>query len=195
MQFYKIFAGSLLTTGIALSGCTTEQIEIPQSELYAREFIKQFGVVDPNHDWNNATQGSVTVVTSSPSHVEVLADIKGKRYIFADYQNVKGSETIKFTIPKGVSDLIVNVDGRQFKTTVGGTVTTTKSSRAIWEKHDSKVEITRTDYRPLTDEDVTAFQNYLPENQDNLGKVTQNFSFVSNGEFTIYPVYWQTLST
>lgn len=194
MQFYKIFAGSLLTTGIALSGCTTEQIEIPQSELYAREFIKQFGVVDPNHDWNNATQGSVTVVTSSPSHVEVLADIKGKRYIFADYQNVKGSETIKFTIPKGVSDLIVNVDGRQFKTTVGGTVTTTKSSRAIWEKHDSKVEITRTDYRPLTDEDVTAFQNYLPENQDNLGKVTQNFSFVSNGEFTIYPVYWQTNS-
>lgn len=194
MQFYKIFAGSLLTTGIALSGCTTEQIEIPQSELYAREFIKQFGVVDPNHDWNNATQGSVTVVTSSPSHVEVLADIKGKRYIFADYQNVKGSETIKFTIPKGVSDLIVNVDGRQFKTTVGGTVTTTKSSRAIWEKHDSKVEITRTDYRPLTDEGVTAFQNYLPENQDNLGKVTQNFSFVSNGEFTIYPVYWQTNS-
>lgn len=194
MQFYKIFAGSLLTTGIALSGCTTEQIEIPQSELYAREFIKQFGVVDPNHDWNNATQGSVTVVTSSPSHVEVLADIKGKRYIFADYQNVKGSETIKFTIPKGVSDLIVNVDGRQFKTTVGGTVTTTKSSRAIWEKHDSKVEITRTDYRPLTDEGVTAFQNYLPENQDNLRKVTQNFSFVSNGEFTIYPVYWQTNS-
>ena len=194
MQFYKIFAGSLLTTGIALSGCTTEQIEIPQSELYAREFIKQFGVVDPNHDWNNATQGSVTVVTSSPSHVEVLADIKGKRYIFADYQNVKGSETIKFTIPKGVSDLIVNVDGRQFKTTVGGTVTTTKSSRAIWEKHDSKVEITRTDYRPLTDEGVTAFQNYLPENQDNLVKVTQNFSFVSNGEFTIYPVYWQTNS-
>lgn len=194
MQFYKIFAGSLLTTGIALSSCTTEQIEIPQSELYAREFIKQFGVVDPNHDWNNATQGSVTVVTSSPSHVEVLADIKGKRYIFADYQNVKGSETIKFTIPKGVSDLIVNIDGRQFKTTVGGTVTTKKSSRAIWEKHDSKVEITRTDYRPLTDEGVTAFQNYLPENQDNLGKVTQNSSFVSNGEFTIYPVYWQTNS-
>lgn len=194
MQFYKIFAGSLLTTGIALSGCTTEQIEIPQSELYAREFIKQFGVVDPNHDWNNATQGSVTVVTSSPSHVEVLADIKGKRYIFADYQNVKGRETINFTIPKGVSDLIVNLDGRQFKTTVGGTVTTTKSSRAIWEKHDNIIEITRTDYRILTPQGVKAFENYLPEDKDNLGKVTQNFKFVSNGEFTIYPVYWQTNS-
>lgn len=193
MQFYKIFAGSLLTTGIALSGCTTEQIEIPQSELYAREFIKQFGVVDPNHDWNNATQGSVTVVTSSPSHVEVLADIKGKRYIFADYQNVKGSETINFTIPKGVSDLIVNLDGRQFKTTVGGTVTATKSSRAIWEKEDNVVKISRTkDYRPLTPTGVLGLKEMLPEDKDNRGKVTQNFKFLANGDFIIYPVFWNT---
>lgn len=192
MQFNKIIAGSLLTLGAVTSACQSDNIEIPKSELYTREFIKEFGVVDPNHDWNNAAQGSVTVVTSSPTHVEVLADIKGKRYIFADYRKVNGTETINFTIPKGISNIIVSLNGREVNTTLGATVDNRTRSRAIWEGGDNKVTITRDPYRLLSEEGVMAFKTYLPEGQNNLGKVTQNFSFVANGDFTIYPTYWQT---
>lgn len=192
MQFNKIIAGTFLTLGAVVSACQSDNIEIPKSELYTREFIKEFGVVDPNHDWNNAAQGSVTVVTSSPTHVEVLADIKGKRYIFADYRKVTGTQEINFTIPKGISNIIVSLNGREIPTNLGAKVDATTRSRAIWEGGDDKVTITRDPYRLLSEEGVMAFKTHLPENQNNLGKVTQNFSFVANGDFTIYPTYWQT---
>lgn len=192
MQFNKIIAGTFLTLGAVVSACQSDNIEIPKSELYTREFIKEFGVVDPNHDWNNAAQGSVTVVTSSPTHVEVLADIKGKRYIFADYRKVTGTQEINFTIPKGISNIIVSLNGREIPTNLGAKVDATTRSRAIWEGGDDKVTITRDPYRQLSEEGVMAFKTYLPEGQNNLGKVTQNFSFVANGDFTIYPTYWQT---
>ncbi len=196
MRFSTIIAGSLLTTGVALSACQSENIEIPKSELYTREFIKEFGIADPNHDWNNASQGTVTVVTSSPTHVEVLAEIKGKRYIFADYRKVTGTETINFTIPKGINNIIVTLNGREVPTTLGATVNDTSRSRAIWDDKtkDPLVKISRSPYREISDKAVRSFGEYLPEDEDNRGKVTQNFSYVANGPFTVYPIFWNTNS-
>ncbi len=195
MQINKFFVCSLVTACVVLPACTSDNIEIPKSELYAREFVKQFGVVDPNHDWNNATQGSVTVITSSPTHVEVLADIHGERYIFADYHNVNGKEDIKFTIPKGASELIVTLDGQQFKTQIGGTVDGRNRSRAIWDKtHDGVVAINRGEYRTMLDKTILSYNETLPEGADNRGKVTQNFVFESKGtgNFILFPAFWNT---
>lgn len=193
MRFRKSFVCSLIVGSFIVSSCTTETIEIPNEELYTREFIKQFGVADPDHDWNNATQGSVTVITSTPTNVQVLADIRGDRYIFADYRGVNGSETINFTIPKGVSDIIVTLNGRQVKSTLGATIDTrSRNSRTTWETHDDIAQISSGDYRIISDNDVKSYRNYLPEGSDNRGKVTQNFTFTANGDFIIYPVYWQT---
>ena len=57
-----------------------------------------------------------------------------------------------------------------------------------YPEHDV-VKVTRTDYRVLSDEAIRSFGRYLPEGVVNVGKVTQNFTFVANGPFTIYPVF------
>lgn len=178
--------------GALLTACTTDEITIPKSELYAREFIKKFGVIDPDRDFNAATHSGVTVVTTRPTDVKIYADINGKRYIFAEGRKISGTTPITFDVPASVKEVLVDMGGRLIKTPLGGTVRANSTGRAIWEKKDAVVEISRVDYRNISDEAVTAFGDYLPEGQNNLGKVTQNFSFIANGDFTIYPVYWQT---
>ena len=203
MQFNKIIAGSLLTLGAVTSACQSDNIEIPKSELYTREFIKEFGVVDPNHDWNNAAQGSVTVVTSSPTHVEVLADIKGKRYIFADYRKVNGTETINFTIPKGISNIIVSLNGREVNTTLGATVNASRtgaSRTAHYGDSDPVITVSQTEEKEwlvLSAHDALLYSKRMPEGEFNVYNegVTSDFIFQSEGDFIVYPIYWQTSNT
>lgn len=191
MRLSNLLVGATLA-GAILTACTTDEITIPKSELYAREFIKKFGVIDPDRDFNAATHSGVTVVTTRPTDVKIYADINGKRYIFAEGRKISGTTPITFDVPASVKEVLVDMDGRLIKTPLGGTVRANSTGRAIWEKKDAVVEISRVDYRILTNEGVMAFRDYLPENKDNLGKVTQNFSFIANGDFTIYPVFWQT---
>lgn len=193
MRLSNLLVGAFVV-GSMFTACTTDEITIPKSELYAREFIKKFGVIDPSRDFSAAVHTGINVVTSAPTDVKVYADIDGKRYIFAEGRGIKGTTPIKFDIPKGVNEVIVDAGKFMYKTRLGGTVTvgSSKSGRAIWEKEDGVVKISRGDFRELTDEGIMAFKNYLPEDKDNLGKVTQNFNFVANGNFTVYPVYWCT---
>ena len=193
MRLSNLLVGASIA-GALLTACTTDEITIPKSELYAREFIKKFGVIDPDRDLNSATHSGINVVTTRPTDVKVYADINGKRYLFAEGHKLSGTTPLTFDVPKSVKEVIVDIDGRLIKTPLGGTVRANSTGRAIWEKKDNVVEITREDYRGLTDEGVMAFKDYLPEGVDNIGKVTQNFSFVANGDFTIYPVYWCTAS-
>ncbi len=193
MQLKHSIAIALVACGAALQSCQQERMTGPDAnELYTRDFIKQFGIADPNHDWNMATRGGVSVTTSKPTDVKVYAKVGGKRYIFADYKNVNGTEAIEFDLPKGVDQLIVRANGRDYTVNNRASIRIDGGSRAIWEKENEVVKITRDDYRILTNEGVMAFKNKLPEDEDNLGEVTQNFSFVANGDFVIYPTYWQT---
>lgn len=191
MRLSNLLVGATLA-GAILTACTTDEITIPKSELYAREFIKKFGVIDPDRDFNAATHSGVTVVTTRPTDVKIYADINGKRYIFAEGRKISGTTPITFDVPASVKEVLVDMDGRLIKTPLGGTVRANSTGRAIWEKKDAVVEISRVDYRNLSDQAVRAFRDSLPEEQDNLGKVTQNFSFIANGDFTIYPVFWNT---
>lgn len=191
MRLSNLLVGATLA-GAILTACTTDEITIPKSELYAREFIKKFGVIDPDRDFNAATHSGVTVVTTRPTDVKIYADINGKRYIFAEGRKISGTTPITFDVPASVKEVLVDMDGRLIKTPLGGTVRANSTGRAIWEKKDAVVEISRVDYRNLSDQAVIAFRDSLPEEEDNLGKVTQNFSFIANGDFTIYPVFWNT---
>lgn len=193
MRLSNLLVGAFVV-GSMFTACTTDEITIPKSELYAREFIKKFGVIDPSRDFSAAVHTGINVVTSAPTDVKVYADIDGKRYIFAEGRGIKGTTPIKFDIPKGVNEVIVDAGKFMYKTRLGGTVTvgSSKGGRAIWEKEDGVVKISRGDFRELTDEGIMAFKNYLPEDENNLGVVTQNFNFVANGNFTVYPVYWKT---
>ena len=39
---------ALALISVTISACNVERIEVPADELYAREFIKQIGIIDSN---------------------------------------------------------------------------------------------------------------------------------------------------
>ena len=178
---------------VACASCSDEVPTSPASELYTREFVKKFGVIDRNHTWNTATSGTVNVSVDTESRIIVSGIYGGKRYKLAQYDHVMpGTRTLTFDMPEGFRKLRVTDGKQEVFTEVGGSADFASRGRIIWEKDDEVVKVTRTDYRTLSDEAVRSFGRYLPEGEDNRGKVVQNFTFVANGPFTIYPVFWQT---
>ncbi|MDE5650981.1 MAG: hypothetical protein K2I35_08260 [Duncaniella sp.] len=185
----------LLLSAVALQSCSTDEITIPKDELYVREFIKDFGIAPSDHDWNLAQHSSVTVITSTPTNIKVLADINGKRYLFADYRFVNGTQEIPVTIPKGVSNLIIQTPVRTVNAKVGSTVNLSARSRTVWEHENEEgyIDIALTEHRIFrTPAEVERYREILPEDYYNVGKVTQDFMFVSQGPFYIYPAYYKT---
>lgn len=78
-----------------LAACSDEVPQIPKEELYAREFVKQFGVPAQEHSWSMAatvdaeisigrnSDGTVTFLTGSPSlpstRILAVSDLRGGR--------------------------------------------------------------------------------------------------------------------
>lgn len=173
---------------------------MPAREEYAREFYKNFKNVDPDHDWNQAQKSSVTVKTSRPSSIKVMADIKGKRYLFADYREASGSNEIPLTLPKSVTDIIVKVNGQNFPAKLGATVdASSASSRIINGKEDDFTEINGLEWK-IVPERIFAtivIQDFLTiyaeDDPKNLSKGTNSFYFIADGkEHTFFPFYWWT---
>lgn len=59
MRFTHFLAISLC--GIANVACQMDEIEVPREELFTRAFIKEFGIPDPDQDWNVATRVTANV--------------------------------------------------------------------------------------------------------------------------------------
>lgn len=178
----------------ACASCTNEVPEIPSSELYTREWVKEFGAVDSRQDWNNATRAGVRVTTDAPTRVRITATIGKNNYLLADYADVAGTRNLEFDMPRGVKEITVAAGPAAISTHPGGTADFSASGRAIWDdkEQDAVVNISRKPFREISDKAVLSFAEYLPEEKDNRGKVTQNFSYVSTGPFTVYPVFWNT---
>ena len=207
MRFNLFQLSAVFLAGVALQSCGVDEITVPADELYARDFIKTFGIVDPDHDWTAATHTGVTVTTASPSRVKIIATHNGKRYLFADYTDVNGTRTLPFDLPKGVTDITVRVNGKDYPATPGSTVNATAASRALNEGTYEGVrtvtisELTEEPtYLTLTKEEmINVSENYLKENnsnisnitESNLGKVTDNF-YAKSKSFYIFPEYWDT---
>ena len=174
--------------------CTVDELEIPKQEEYTRQFIKEFGLASPEHDWNTAQNTFVTVITDVPTNTKVYADINGKRYLFADYRGLSGKQNVNLTIPKNVDKLTVWLNGRMIDTMPGATVDGRDSrSRIVYPHDEDRIKISTVNKRLFVPRStITRYEEFLPENTNNLGKVTQNFLFTSNGPFYIYPAYYNT---
>jgi len=196
----------ILASGAAmlLSACTDEVPEIPASELYTREFVKEFGAIDGRQDWNNASRGSVQVSTATSSRVRVTTVIGDQNYLLADYKDVQGKRTIAFDIPKGVTEITVSDGITNINTELGGFVDFGSVSRSpILDGSDPKIKVTR-DMRDTkySDEwlvvpwiDATRFTRKMPEECYNANRegVVSDFMFKATGnKIMIRPLYWQT---
>ncbi len=200
MQIARLLSGFVLLSSLLLQSCQQEPLRITAEEEYIREFYKTFKNVDPDHDWNLAQKSTVTVKTSVPSSIRVLADVKGTRYLFADYKDAQGTTEIPVTLPKGVSDIIVSVNGQKFPSTLGATVDATSAkSRIINGSEDNFTTGDALEWKiePETVFPTVVMQDYLAtygeDDPKNLSKGTNSFYFLADGkEHTFYPFYWQT---
>ena len=182
-----------ITLGSFGAACSDEVPPIPSSELYTREFVKRFGLVDKAHTWNVSRRANVKVTTDRASRIKVSGVINGKRYLLADYAEVNGSRTLVFDMPLGFDDIRVTDGYEDIDAKVGASVNFARGSRIVYEYPDHDVvKVTRTEYRDITDQGVRSFNDTLPEEVDNVDKVIENFTFIANGPFTIYPVFWNT---
>lgn len=185
----------VLAAGLLFAACQADDIPGPDAkELYNRDFIKNFGVFDANHDWNMATQAGVTVSSATPTDVKIYADVNGSRYLFGTFQGVTGNRTLSVDVPKGTDRLIVNANGRDYDVAVGANITL--DSRLITEDGataDNMLAWNTGRYRMLPTTGLSQFIEQYPEEKPNLGKGTTSFYFVSDGkEHTFYPFYWKT---
>ncbi|MDE5650017.1 MAG: hypothetical protein K2I35_03230, partial [Duncaniella sp.] len=199
MQLKMPFALVLAGFGFVVASCTTDEITIPKSELYTREFIKQFGVFDPNHDWNHAQRANVTVTTSTSTDIKIYAKVNGTRYLFGTYLGVNGSRELGVDIPKGVTSLILRANGRDYTVSPGSKVNIGGSSRLITDPGstaDNKLTWSISRERMLSTEAMKQYIEDYPEDKPNLGRGTTSFYFVADGEeHTFYPFYWNTAAT
>ena len=67
---FKIFIAGALASCALLSACTSDELPLPEEELYAREFVKEFGLTDPTHDYNMAQSSGIKVITSAPTDLK-----------------------------------------------------------------------------------------------------------------------------
>lgn len=186
---------AIVANAALLSGCASGPIEVSQSEEYTRDFIKTFGVFNPSHDWNLATQAMVTVTTSAPTDIKVYATVDNTRYLFGTYLNVNGRHTLNVDVPKGTTDLIVRANGRDYKINAGGFVDIS-SGRAGESTAPPSMSFSmaeRAKWKQFSGEgEILSYRTKLPEERTNFSQVTDNFNFSPEHRFIIYPIYYNT---
>lgn len=180
------------------ASCTDEVPAIPDSELYTREWVKKFGAVNPDQDWNAATSAGVDVTTDAPARVQITARIQGKNYLLADYADVSGTRTLKFDIPKGVKEVAVISGSERYTAPIGGKVSFAASGREILDTKNPNITAevcAQEDWWVLPMLNATIFRRKMPEgtyNADRKG-VSVDFSLkFATHDFIVRPLFWQT---
>lgn len=174
----------LTTTAVAassLSSCKEEPYIITAEEEYTRNFIKEFGLIDPKQDWNLAEGSTVTVkVGSTPAEVKAYMKVDNTYYLVANLKDVAGDVKIPFDMPEGTKDIMVKINGKRYYTSPGGTVDPANpQSRELIEPGEGDVaQVSWVDYRLYTAAEI--FPIIYPNNErwpdytNGLGELRQN---------------------
>lgn len=181
----------------SLTACSLEEIKIPAEELYTREFIKSFGLIDQSQDWSIVKSAQVNVAVPQNSQVRIYANHDGVTQLLGDFTEVSGRRTLLFDCPKPVEHVYVLVGDYMEKVPLGGSLTVAES-RAVPVKNHGKdaldVKVENGYFWDATY--IDPIKSVLPENDPrniNSEDISTDFSFVSNGqEVALYPIYWNT---
>lgn len=174
----------LATAAMAIStttSCSNEPYVITAEEEYTRNFIKSFGIIDPNQDWNLAQSSDVTVkVGDAPSHVKAYMKVGDKYYIVADLKDVSGNVSIPFDMPEGTNDILVKINGKRYYTNPGGIVdpANPKSRVLIEPGEGDAAQVSWVDYRLYTAGEIFPIiypnDERWPDYYNGLGELRQN---------------------
>lgn len=207
MRLKSPIAGVLLACVglVSTSSCVSDPILPSQSELFNREFIKNFGISDPNHDWNHSKRVNVTVSTNSPTNISISASIDGNNYLFGTFLGVNGTKELGVDIPKGVSEIIVSGGSISLKAKDGDRLNfSNASSRVLADVVDDPfVKVTslasqQDKWMVIPWLNGTIFRRKMPEDYYNADRegVSPDFMFRNDEAtpvtFIVRPLFWQT---
>lgn len=192
-------------SAVALASCQDYDGGFTESQIkeaaYAKKFVKAFGEVDPNQDWNLATRASVTVSNANDAEVKIYAKTDGVYKIVADYTEVNGTQELGFDMLETVTELLVTNGSESYYVKPGESVSFSAATRTFIAPTSGNNPANISLTSDWVEFDATKFVDpvvkvggVLPEGGHNLGNVVQNFSYISNGAFTIYPMFWCTSS-
>lgn len=190
------FFYSLFTVLALLTSCQEYDLGYTPEQIgYNITFRKDFGDYDMANDFNLAQRGQVTVTSTACPEVCIYSKAATGWQLVAKYDNVAGTQTLGFDIPKGVSEVMVTNGSATQKTTIGGSVVFAGTRVGSYDANNGVINIELNEGRCYTyyyydKEEATDFSMQLPEEGDNRGKAIQDFALVSTGEFVIYPTYW-----
>lgn len=169
------------------SSCAENLPEVPQEELYARGFIKQFGVPDPNHTWSMAAPVEASI--KLPSNINGTAkfyttapEAPGcKLLAIADVNN--GKAQIKFDVTCGTEMVYVRVANMSGITEYSGFITLEDNRLGVGtvESRTSDCRVTKdlvADYEVLQYPD-----NVYEKEAEFLKKHSDDFMQNSGGNF------------
>lgn len=194
--FYSLFAVLAL-----LASCSEYDLGYTPEQIgYNITFRKDFGDYDMANDFNLAQRGQVTVTPTACPEVCIYSKSATGWQLVAKYDDVTGTRDLGFDIPKGTKEIMVTNGSQTQKTTVGASVSFSGTRSGQFDMEDSTIKIElneglRYTYYYYNKDVATEFRQILPESTDNRGKVTQDFTMISTGEFVIYPMYWNCYQT
>ena len=197
----KFIFNSMLLGGLVMTSCSDNVLEKPVHEEYAKSFVELFGPVHPEQDWNMAQQKSVTVEMGTPGTVFVYAKTDIAYNLVGQYENVSGSQVLKFDAPETVNDFIVYANGEGKKAGNGERVAFdgVKSRGAFVDNLNAAVEkhAAQTTF-PIKNADngVASFLRLLTEgnSHENLPGLKYDFFALGGGanKPSVFPVYWNS---
>lgn len=131
----KLLLGSTLVAAASAGflGCQLDPYIITAEEQYTRNFIKDFGLIDPNQDWNLAKEATVSINLGDGvcSSVKVYGKVQDTYYLVADLTDISGTIEVPVDVPESCDDFLVKVNNRKFYGHLGETIDCSDLSRGI----------------------------------------------------------------
>ena len=153
---YLMLLGGLLALA-PMTGCKLDDPVIPTEELYLRNFIKQYGLIDPEQDFSSAKQVNVKLnLPEKADLVNVYAKVGDAFYRVGCFAELFGDVTLPVDVSKATEIMMLDVDGVRYYTEPNGTViaqskptsyaasSVAASLKALWIEPDDWDTVTTT---------------------------------------------------
>ena len=108
---------------LTLVGCSDYDNGYTETDFkFINGFKEQFGYIDPQQDWNLASQGTVTVNTAESSEIKVYSESAGTYTLLNTYKRIQGTKVLVFDIVEGMENIVVSDGKTAMRSYVGGSV-------------------------------------------------------------------------
>lgn len=165
-RYHKIFLAVAAVAAMGLTSCDKPEEDVSLLELYTSGFVKQYGIPDPEQDWNMAEESELTIYLAEPaSRVNAYVYAGTEYYRVGEFYNVPAGEfPISVDIPEKSKIMVITVDGYAFWAEPGSYVDT--STRVSKSSRDGEDDETYPDGNITLNSSMTAKQIFGKDEEE-----------------------------